>query len=692
MKSATRPLPDEGQGLFAGSVRKGFRAPEQLRPSQWAEKYRVLSRRQSSRPGPWRNENAPPLAVVMDLCVRRTIRELWIKKAGQVGVSEAFRNVIAYWAVNEPDPLLLVLPNEKDGRKIVRKRIIPLFEDTECLAALATGSTRDKKLTAITLSNGFDLQLGWSGSPSSLASDPIRRTGLDEVDKFEQFSGAEASPVDLARVRLKTYVELEQSILVAISTPTTSAGAISVGFEDCPIKLHFFAPCPHCGRFQRLVFDRLGWEKFKDLPDAKSRAARIKARKAAWYECAACSGRIVEAHKRAMLCAGYFGTEDGSWKLYCDGREEGKQPEGDKVGLHYGGLIDLSTSFTAIAAEFVEADGRPEKLMSLYNSTLGEEYRDRVIARTVGTFAAKCRPDPEKGFVPAKAKVVPLWASRLLMAVDTQQDYFWFVIRAFGHQFRSQRIHHGRASSFDELEELLYRGHFPYEGDKYPPLTCFLSGIDSGGGLDRDRGSATRTDQVYQWCLKDPLKRLPLKGASKPFDEHIRWRDVEYQDPHQKRDPYRVRLHFIDPLYWRDLKSSYIAGVIPQVDPATGEVTGDVEQWALNDYDDDEYNRHLSNVTKVKLREGSKIVERWTTKTVGAHKDYDDCETYLLALAHGPAACFALPTAEQLARQRQAARDALNPSQNPAPAAAPGIIAPAGGVRMPDGRPFLSRR
>jgi hypothetical protein len=121
--------------------------PQDLRPSQFAEQFRVLTRRQSSRPGPWRNDNAPPLAVIMDLCVRRTVRELWIRKAAQLGVSEAIRNVIMYIAVREPDPLLLVLPNEQVGRKIVRKRLIPLFEDTECLAELATESARDKKLT-----------------------------------------------------------------------------------------------------------------------------------------------------------------------------------------------------------------------------------------------------------------------------------------------------------------------------------------------------------------------------------------------------------------------------------------------------------------------------------------------------------------------------------------------------------------
>jgi hypothetical protein len=52
--------------------------------------------------------------------------------------------------------------------------------------------------------------------------------------------------------------------------------------------------------------------------------------------------------------------------------------------------------------------------------------------------------------------------------------------------------------------------------------------------------------------------------------------------------------------------------------------------------------------------------------------DLRACEVYQQAMAHGPGQCFALPSAEMLARQ--------NAPQAPA----------AGGVRMPDGRAFLA--
>lgn len=631
-------------------------------------------------PGPWRNSNGPALAGIMDLCRRRGIQWIVIRKANQVGGSEIFRNVLAYYAHVDPCPALIVLPNENDGKKIFSKNLLPLFtREVEVLKGLDTGQKRDKKLNQITLNNGFELTLGYSGSASSLASDPYRIVILDEVDKYEAFSGAEGSPVDLARVRTKKFGD--RALIILISTPTSPAGTIEVEFEASPIKLYCFVPCPHCGTFQQLTFGQLRWEKFKDLPDAASRAERIKRRRAAWVECASahCKKKIEEHHKREILPRAYWGTKDGAWKLHPDGREEGQKPEGSRVGVHYPAFYDLSYRFSDIAAEFVAADGRLDKLVTFHNSTLGEAFHDSVKSITIDVLAAKCRPDEEKGYIPPKARTVPAWASRLLMLVDTQLDYFYYVIRAWGPNLRSQRVDHGQVTSFEQLEDLQYLASWPYEGNQFPALRVHLCGIDSGGGLDRDYADATRTDQVYQWCLRDNLRRIPLKGSSGLLEyPHFRKKEVDYVPRNQKRSPYKVGLHFIDPVYWRDLLAGYIGAKIPVLDPETGEIQRELEQWMLNDADDPDYNRHLSVMEKIRIRSGRKHVERWRPKSSGARHDYHDLESYQLALAHGPGRCFALPSPEQFAKQAQEERQTA--SRGP------------GGVRAPDGRSFFATK
>ena len=113
------------------------------------------------------------------------------------------------------------------------------------------------------------------------------------------------------------------------------------------------------------------------------------------------------------------------------------------------------------------------------------------------------------------------------------------------------------------------------------------------------------------------------------------------------------------------------------IDLTTGEVADEADwpdRWELNDVDDPEYNRHLANMNKAMVRSRGKAVERWRPKTEGARVDLRMCEVYQQAMAHGPAECQLLPSEQQMA----------------ALAAAPKLPRVSGGIRRPDGKPFLA--
>ncbi|HEX8911074.1 MAG TPA: terminase gpA endonuclease subunit [Humisphaera sp.] len=686
--------PPAAEALLSDAERSALEPPAELNPAEWAERYRELGGRQrTSRPGPWRNANQPCLVGIMVLAAHRAVRTMWIMKAAQVGGSEAVRNVLACVADQDPSPFLLVLPNEKKGREDVRKKIIPLFEDTPRLARHLSTRKLDNKLSAITLTNGFELTVGYAGSTTSIAGDPQKRVFLDEVDKFENLS-QQADPVYEALVRLRTYLGVGQGLLIGNSTPSTPDGPVAKGYEGCAIQLAYHAPCPHCGAAFAPAFGHLRWEKFPEVATAKARADRIRSRGAAWLECPACNGRlaagaayperlrITERHKRAMLNAGYWAPADGSWRIYADGRVAGEKPEGDSVGFHVHAIVDLSSPLADVAAEFVAADGDRAKLKAFHNLTLGLPFAEAVAAVTADAFRRKCVPDPESGFVPPPARKVPRWASKLLLTLDTQKGYWWFVLRAWGADMRSQRVHHGRLHSWAAVEDLYYNAWWPNEDPSFPPMRAYGSaplGIDSGGGYDRTQDAdASLTEAVYQWCLKDPTWRIPLKGASKPFESKFRWSVVEYTPKGQQGgQPFKVRLAMLDPVYWRDLLAGQVAAQADRVDPATGEVTGRADVWGLNDENDDEYNRHLSAVHKVRRRTGR---YQYAPKPGAGRHDYHDVESYQQAFAAHVANCFALPTEQQIERMLAAAR-----ARKPGGPAAGGKPA---GLTTPDGRPF----
>ncbi|TWT41776.1 Phage terminase large subunit (GpA) [Phycisphaerae bacterium RAS1] len=405
-----------------------WRPRERLTPSQWAERHRRLSRKQSGyAAGPWRNANAPYLAGIMDLAAAPHVRELVIMKAAQVGASEALRNVIGYLLEREADPILCVLPNETDGRRIMNTRVKPLIQDTPILRELQTAAARDVQTAFIQLSNGGSIRLGWSGSAASLASDPMRVVILDEVDKYSDWAG-EASPIELARLRTQTY---RHSKVIANSTPTTRVGYVANLYDDCEIKLFYHVPCPHCARFIRLVFAQVRWEKTTE--DRRRNAADIASGKAAaWYECQHCRGRTDDRQKAAAVRAGVWATEavaagadfaDRAARAGTNAVVIDDWLSGTRVAMHVSALYPLWITWAAGAAAFLRAQENPDSLAAFVNGWLGEPFEQRVARPEAEVFTAKARRGGPRGIVPA-------WAQALLCTVDVQLDRLICVVRA----------------------------------------------------------------------------------------------------------------------------------------------------------------------------------------------------------------------------------------------------------------------
>ena len=61
-----------------------YTPPEPLTVSQWAEKYRVLSRESSAEAGPWRNARTPYMVEPMDAFNDPKVREIAIVAPSQL--------------------------------------------------------------------------------------------------------------------------------------------------------------------------------------------------------------------------------------------------------------------------------------------------------------------------------------------------------------------------------------------------------------------------------------------------------------------------------------------------------------------------------------------------------------------------------------------------------------------------------
>jgi hypothetical protein len=379
-----------------------------------------------------------------------------------------------------------------------------------------------------------------------------------------------------------------------------------------------------------------------------------------------------------MLAAGWWAPPDQSWRIYSDGRIEGEKPEGERVGIQIHGLIDLSVSLADVAAEFVAANGNPEKLKDFWNLTMGEESRDAAASATVSVFRERCVASEETDFKPAPARIVPKWASRLVMTVDTQKGYFWFSFAPGATAFAAadpprprQRFPRARGPLLQRV--LAVRGR-RVPGD--PLLRASAAGDRLRRRLRPHRGRQFADRSGLQWCLKDPTWRFPIKGASKPSTSGSAGRTSRTS----RRDRANRRTSSGCTSSTRLLaRPAHRLHRRQDADRRPGDRRGSRRgvSLAAERENDEEYNRHLSAVHKVRKKKGRTTPKCTSPKPGAGRYDYHALEAYQVAWAHGPARCESLPSPAQMLARAKAM-------------ASPPVARAPGGLTTPDGRPFLA--
>ena len=444
-----------------------FKPPEKLTVSEWADRYRVLSARDSASPGPWRTARTPYLKDIMNAFNNKAIKEITFCAGTQLGKTAMEQNMIGFAVAQDPGPMIIIYPTDKLAEFTSENRLQPMIELSEPLKA------RFDKEGSQRLELQFDsMYIGLVGanSPSNLSSRPVRYIFFDEIDKFPKWSGEEASPIALAEERTKTFWNKK---IVKISTPTLSTGNIWKAWETADAQYKFFVPCPHCGKFQEMEFKQL---KF----DSEMPVAQVKY--AAYYECCSCHGRIDDRQKPQMLSL-------GRWKLI-------NKPAGrvHSVAYHLNSIYSPWVTFGDVAAKFLSARDAPEELMNFINSWLAEPWVNKA-SRMQSDVIMEKQLGYDEGRVPNDVRLIT-------MGVDVQLDHFWWGIRGWSSGLTSYLIAYGRAEAWGDIEMIMQRNYADMNGEiRNVNLCC----IDSG----------YNTDEVYQFCAMHSEQCIPTKGASK---------------------------------------------------------------------------------------------------------------------------------------------------------------------------------
>jgi phage terminase large subunit GpA-like protein len=464
--------------------------------SECADAHRVLGKG-SSKPGQWETEFVPFLREIMDSFAIDCVEEIWFVKPTQTGGTEAILNMVLYGALQDPGPAMVIEPTENLADEISQDRIDLMIESCDQLKEIKNPDPDDttKKKKSFT---SMTLYFAWSRSPSSLASRPIRYAFFDEVDKYEKFTGQEASPIALGKERTNTFVFTRK--LVYVSTPTTEGNYITVGEKAADARFRYLVPCPHCGKQQQLIFDQVKWGKLKVVKEIEE---------IAWYECEECKGKIYNDQKSEMV-------RRGKWFDLISGLEfkdcvENERPK--RIGFQISRLYSPWHTFGMVAGEFLRSKDYPEQLMNWKNSWMAEPWVEK--------YETKSEKEMLENMIDIEPLIVPEGTVGLTCGIDPSGDGFWFVILAWKSNLTVHLVHYGYLVGWEAVTSVVWENVYRLTGTE-TRLGIWRAALDTGGG-EREYHDLTMTEEAYDWLRKHGKNKcFGTKGMSYPSMHKIK--------------------------------------------------------------------------------------------------------------------------------------------------------------------------
>lgn len=332
-------MASEALSKLFGGLAVSLRPPEQLSYSEWAAKNFRLSADTTASPGrfqPWKFQRG-----ILDAIGDETLTRVTVVKSARVGFTVSLVASLGAIALNDPSPIILLLPTDDDARGIMVDDIDPHFRASPALqGAMRVGRFDGRNtLTQRSLRGGGSLKVLSAVAPRKLRRHTARVLFCDEVDGMEITK--EGDPIKLAEMRTLSFANRK---IVIGSTPTLEETSLIIKRYRESDQRIFECPCPHCDTPFELQWEHMDW-----TPGKPETVVCI---------CPECGTEIEEKFKAEM-------HEKGNWRI--------TQPEvKGHAGFRINTLISLfaNASWPNLVAEYEKAQKAGSADMQVFHNTV----------------------------------------------------------------------------------------------------------------------------------------------------------------------------------------------------------------------------------------------------------------------------------------------------------------------------------
>ena len=441
-----------------------------LKPSEWAEKYRVLTSDITSRPGAFKYSHTPYLTEVVNrLSPYDPAKIIAVRKGAQIGYSTGVIESGIGWIISENPGNILFMTGSSDLTEIaMNKKIDQMIDSCGLRPLIRANSQRLKNQRTGDTKKGKEfpggsLIAGNASNHKMLRQISVRYGFLDDLDSIKKSSDQSGDTISLFMKRFAAYRETMKVFL--ISTPEQkSTSNIDEAF-DLGDQRYFKVPCPCCGDYIVLEWaveipgsKRMAGINWQLDKDGKLIESSVK------YICQSCGKSFDESHKHKML-------QMGSWEPTAEPSQPGY------YSYQISALYAPAGHFNWVDAvrEYLQANpasGRLEEKWKVFlNTVLGQSYE-----------LSKASPDANKvqaGIRHYKIGTVPEWVSekdgngKIVMLTcaadlngveeDARLDY---EVVAWSESGSSYSVTHGSIGTFvirEDREERMERTKWTYD-------------------------------------------------------------------------------------------------------------------------------------------------------------------------------------------------------------------------------------